>query len=77
MVGYKLEADQDFHVVIVGVSGKTMVVEVPDPDCLKNTQVLKKEIIQARVRGAVLRQPDGNATMDCGGRAHRASTARA
>jgi len=35
LVGYKLQADQDFHVVISDVedSSKTMIVEVPSPEC--------------------------------------------
>ena len=31
MVGYKLENDSDFHVVLQGTSGETMIVEFPDP----------------------------------------------
>jgi hypothetical protein len=35
--GAKLEADQDFHVVIADtVSGKTMIVEFSDPACVAN-----------------------------------------
>ncbi len=33
LVGYKLEADSDFHVVVAGSSGLTMIVEIPDPAC--------------------------------------------
>ncbi len=31
VVGYKLENDSDFHVVLQGASGATMIVEFPDP----------------------------------------------
>src|SRR5207245_10549538 len=31
VVGYKLENDSDFHVVLQGASGETMIVEFPDP----------------------------------------------
>ena len=31
MVGFKLENDSDFHVVLQGTSGETMIVEFPDP----------------------------------------------
>jgi hypothetical protein len=35
LVGYKLEEDQDFHVVVADVEdpSKTMIVEVPSPEC--------------------------------------------
>lgn len=35
----KLEADSDFHVVIAGQSGATMVAEVPDPGCAAGSRV--------------------------------------
>jgi hypothetical protein len=31
IVGYKLETDSDFHVVLQGTTGATMIVEFPDP----------------------------------------------
>jgi len=31
VVGFKLENDSDFHVVLQGTSGETMIVEFPDP----------------------------------------------
>src|SRR5713101_3956210 len=34
LVGFKLEADSDIHVVIAGTSGATMIVELPDPACV-------------------------------------------
>src|SRR5258708_37660541 len=33
IVGYKLEADADWHVVIQDAAGQTMIVEFPDPPC--------------------------------------------
>jgi hypothetical protein len=35
----KLEADSDFHVVIAGQSGATMVAEVADPGCAAGSRV--------------------------------------
>jgi hypothetical protein len=34
--GAKLEADSDFHVVISGSSGATMIAELPDPACVED-----------------------------------------
>lgn len=33
VVGYKLESDRDFHVVLADSAGRTMVAEIPDPQC--------------------------------------------
>jgi len=35
LVGYKLEEDRDFHIVIADLdnSSETMIVEIPSPDC--------------------------------------------
>jgi hypothetical protein len=46
LVGFKLEADSDIHVVIAGTSGTTMIVEIPDPSCIGT--VKHAEINQAR-----------------------------
>jgi len=46
LVGFKLEADSDIHVVIAGTSGATMIVEIPDPSCVGT--VKHAEISQAR-----------------------------
>jgi hypothetical protein len=35
----KLEADSDFHIVIAGESGATMIAEVPDPGCAAGARV--------------------------------------
>jgi PKD repeat protein len=37
LVGYKLESDSDYHLVIQDASGNTMIVEVPDPACVAST----------------------------------------
>lgn len=46
LVGFKLEADSDIHVVISGTSETTMIVEIPDPSCIGT--VKHAEISQAR-----------------------------
>lgn len=48
VVGFKLETgDGDYHVVIAGDSGATMIAELPDPACVKGS-VAEKEITSAR-----------------------------
>jgi hypothetical protein len=49
----KLEADSDFHVVIAGQSGATMIAEVPDPGCAAGSRVGS---VLARVRQAFVTQ---------------------
>lgn len=44
----KLEADGDFHVVIAGQSGATMIAEIPDPGCAAGSAI---GTTLARVRG--------------------------
>jgi hypothetical protein len=34
LISFKLEHDSDIHLVIAGTSGATMIVELPDPDCV-------------------------------------------
>src|SRR5258708_39334651 len=31
---YKLETDQDYHLVLADASGNTMIAEIPDPACV-------------------------------------------
>ena len=45
----KLESDSDFHVVIAGQSGATMIAEIPDPGCAAGSAVSTS---LARVRRA-------------------------
>jgi len=35
IIGYKLEGDGDFHIVIADDLGNTMIVEIPEPGCAK------------------------------------------
>lgn len=42
LVKAKQEADSDFHLVIAGTSGNTMIAEIPSPDCANgNSQIGK------------------------------------
>jgi hypothetical protein len=45
--GAKLEADSDFHVVIAGTSGATMIAEFPDPACVSQ-RLYRPQIATAR-----------------------------
>jgi hypothetical protein len=45
--GAKLEADSDFHVVIAGTSGATMIAEFPDPACVSH-RLYRPQIASAR-----------------------------
>jgi hypothetical protein len=47
VVGFKLEKDQDYHVILRGDSGQTMVIEFPRPECAKGSRVLNS-ITRAR-----------------------------
>src|SRR5690349_13714675 len=39
VVGYKLETDSDWHVVIRDAAGRTMIVEFPNPGCATSSPV--------------------------------------
>ena len=41
IIKFKPEADGDFHVVIADAQGRTMIVELPDSDCLKGSPFKK------------------------------------
>lgn len=45
---YKLESDSDYHLVIADASGKTMIVEIPDPSCVGASSPLLSDIQKAR-----------------------------
>ena len=48
VVGFKLEpGDGDFHVVIAGESGATMIAELPNPDCANGSPVAR-QLAEAR-----------------------------
>ena len=34
LTGYKLETDSDYHLVVADAQGRTMIVEIPAPDCV-------------------------------------------
>jgi hypothetical protein len=41
LVGYRLENDADYHVIIADLhSGRTMLAEIPSPDCVQSRQRL-------------------------------------
>jgi hypothetical protein len=48
LVGFKLEADLDFHVVLRGSSGETMIAEIPAPSWVRGSRA-EAEIRSARV----------------------------
>lgn len=45
---YKLEDDSDYHLVIRDTSGRTMIVEIPKTDCLKQVSPFFNGIKNAR-----------------------------
>lgn len=52
IMAFKLEADQDIHVVIAGDSGQTMIAELPDPRCAAGSRVAEQ---LSSVRAAFIR----------------------
>ena len=47
IIAFKMEQDGDYHIVIQGTSGNTMIVEIPDPDPDFVTDSLFKDQITA------------------------------
>ena len=45
---YRVQLDGDYHLVIRGESGKTMIVEIPDPRSVRFSSPFRNEIAQAR-----------------------------
>lgn len=45
---YKLENDSDYHLILSDTSGRTMIVEIPDPACVGSSSPLLSKIQQAR-----------------------------
>ncbi|GHO62405.1 hypothetical protein KSC_012970 [Ktedonobacter sp. SOSP1-52] len=45
---YKLESDSDYHLILSDTSGKTMIVEIPDPACVGSSSPLMSDIQKAR-----------------------------
>jgi hypothetical protein len=47
---FKLETDQDYHLVLTDASGSTMIVEIPDPACVGPGSPFASAIAQARAK---------------------------
>ena len=47
---FKLETDQDYHLVLTDQSGRTMIVEIPDPACVGSGSPFASAIAQARAK---------------------------
>ncbi len=47
---FKLETDQDYHLVLTDASGNTMIVEIPDPACVGSGSPFASAIAQARAK---------------------------
>lgn len=54
VIGYKLEADLDIHVVILGDGGETMIIEFPDPRCVGDLAAKRRVALARRQFFAVL-----------------------
>ena len=50
LTAFKLETDQDYHLVLTDVSGRTMIVEIPDPACVGPGSPFASAIAQARAK---------------------------
>ena len=48
LVGYKLETDSDYHLVISSAQNQTMIAEIPSPNCVGPTSPLLQAIAHAR-----------------------------
>src|SRR6266849_533128 len=61
IIAYKMEPDSDYHLVVRGVSGLTMIVEIPDPACVADrTGPLLAGIELARTQFDARFQPNGS-----------------
>lgn len=49
LIEFKEEVDGDIHLVIVGESAKSMIAEIPDPECAQGSRVLP-QISRARAQ---------------------------
>lgn len=47
LTSYKMENDSDYHLVLVDAQARTMIAEIPSPDCIKGS-VWIKQITAAR-----------------------------
>ena len=48
LVGYKLEQDQDYHLVLADANHETMIVEIPDPGVVDPSSLFLSKITGAR-----------------------------
>lgn len=48
LTDYRMADDSDYHLVIADAAGRTMIVELPHPDCVATTGVLRNAIIATR-----------------------------
>jgi hypothetical protein len=48
LVQYKLETDEDYHLVIVDGAGNTMIAEIPNPSCVAGSSPFADYIANAR-----------------------------
>jgi hypothetical protein len=75
LVGFKLEADEDFHIVLsdVNLPSKTMIFEMPSQNCvsdaLKNTEALLRNSWEQRFGKALprFRRPVGRVLVEMEG----------
>jgi hypothetical protein len=57
---FKLEADSDYHLVLVDGSGNTMIAEIPDPTCVGTSSPLLTDIKNARSEFDAKYSPTGS-----------------
>lgn len=48
LTSYKLESDNDLHLVLTDATGRTLVVEIPHPDCISARSPWRTRIAAAR-----------------------------
>ena len=48
LIGYKVESDSDFHLVLQNASGQTMIAEIPAPSCVGGGSPFASRISAAR-----------------------------
>jgi hypothetical protein len=48
LIGYRLEADSDIHVILTDGAGNTMITEIPAPHCVGRSSPFKAMIANAR-----------------------------
>lgn len=50
LVKYRRTEDSDYHLVLQDAAGRTMIVEVPHPDCVAAGSPFKAQVVEARRR---------------------------